>query len=225
MRRGRLHLRHRHAAGRRMRLGHALHRRRRQHPDGCRARRVHRRIGRRHGARAVLGGAAGIGAPSRSSRVYGVAALAASLTVFGASASLTVVVEKRRFGTGASELPATASALAARTLAARGRRAAAWRPSTSPRCVIAGRPWGVTSAFALWGAKVLRRSACRSRRGPTGHRRRRRRRCAASVFTDVTSVMDVGIVLGALLAALLAGRFAPMWRIPPRSLAAAVSAA
>ena len=34
--------------------------------------------------------------------------------------------------------------------------------------------------------------------------------------------MDVGIVLGALLAALLAGRFAPVWRIPARSLVAAV---
>ena len=43
-----------------------------------------------------------------------------------------------------------------------------------------------------------------------------------SVFADVTSVMDGGIVLGALLAALLAGRFAPVWRIPARSLAAAV---
>ena len=34
--------------------------------------------------------------------------------------------------------------------------------------------------------------------------------------------MDLGIVLGALLAALLAGRFAPVWSIPARSLAAAV---
>jgi uncharacterized membrane protein YedE/YeeE len=34
--------------------------------------------------------------------------------------------------------------------------------------------------------------------------------------------MDGGIVLGALLAALLANRFAPGWRIPARSLAAAI---
>ena len=43
-----------------------------------------------------------------------------------------------------------------------------------------------------------------------------------NVFGDVTTVMDLGIVLGALLAALLAGRFAPVWSIPARSLAAAV---
>ena len=44
-----------------------------------------------------------------------------------------------------------------------------------------------------------------------------------SVFGDVTSVMDGGIVLGALLASLLAGRFRPVWTIPLRSLVAAVA--
>jgi uncharacterized membrane protein YedE/YeeE len=42
------------------------------------------------------------------------------------------------------------------------------------------------------------------------------------VFNDVTSVMNFGIILGALTAAGLAGRFAPSWRVPSRSLAAAV---
>ncbi|MGC4085064.1 MAG: YeeE/YedE thiosulfate transporter family protein [Vicinamibacterales bacterium] len=40
---------------------------------------------------------------------------------------------------------------------------------------------------------------------------------------DVTSVMDLGIMLGAFAAAALAGRFAPVWRVPARSLAAAVA--
>ena len=44
-----------------------------------------------------------------------------------------------------------------------------------------------------------------------------------SVLADVTSVMDFGIVLGALLAAALAGRFAPNWRVPLRSAVAAVA--
>ena len=43
----------------------------------------------------------------------------------------------------------------------------------------------------------------------------------ASIFSDITSVMNIGIILGALTAAGLAGRFAPAWRIPARSLAAA----
>ena len=39
---------------------------------------------------------------------------------------------------------------------------------------------------------------------------------------DVTSVMDFGIILGALMAAILAGKFAPVWKVSNRSLAAAV---
>jgi uncharacterized membrane protein YedE/YeeE len=43
-----------------------------------------------------------------------------------------------------------------------------------------------------------------------------------SVFADITSVMDFGIILGALLASGLAGKFKPGWKVPPRSLLAAV---
>jgi len=35
--------------------------------------------------------------------------------------------------------------------------------------------------------------------------------------------MDIGIVLGALLAASLAGQFAPVWKIPARSIIAAIA--
>jgi uncharacterized membrane protein YedE/YeeE len=45
---------------------------------------------------------------------------------------------------------------------------------------------------------------------------------AAPVSHDVTSVMDIGVVLGAMLAAALAGRYAPVWRLPLRSFVAAV---
>jgi uncharacterized membrane protein YedE/YeeE len=43
-----------------------------------------------------------------------------------------------------------------------------------------------------------------------------------SVFADITSVMDFGIMLGALLAAGLAGKFSPSPRLPLRSLVAAI---
>ena len=86
---------------------------------------------------------------------------------------------------------------------------------------IGGRPWGVTSAFALWGAKwfaalgidVASWSYWTAPAQAGGAR--------SSVLMDVTSVMDFGIILGALLAAILAGRFAPVGRVD-RSLAAAV---
>jgi hypothetical protein len=44
------------------------------------------------------------------------------------------------------------------------------------------------------------------------------------VFSNTTSVMNFGIIAGALLAAGLAGRFAPSapWRLPLRSILAAI---
>ena len=77
--------------------------------------------------------------------------------------------------------------------------------------LLAGRPWGVTSAFALWGAKAAAAVGVPVETWPYWASPQ----IAAlrgSVFGDVTTVMDLGIVLGALLAALLAGRFAPVWR-------------
>ena len=44
-----------------------------------------------------------------------------------------------------------------------------------------------------------------------------------SVFDHATSVMDFGIILGAMLAAGLAGKFAPVWRIPVKDIATAVA--
>ena len=43
-----------------------------------------------------------------------------------------------------------------------------------------------------------------------------------SLWRDVTSVMNGGIILGAMMAAGLAGRFAPGFRLPLKSLAAAI---
>lgn len=88
--------------------------------------------------------------------------------------------------------------------------------------LLAGRPWGVTSAFALWGAKIMQffggdvtQWAYWARPGAAAS-------LEASIFADVTSVMNIGIILGALLAAALAGKFAPSFRIPGKSILAAV---
>lgn len=85
--------------------------------------------------------------------------------------------------------------------------------------VIAGRPWGITSAFALWGAKVLNYAGVdvASWEYWSGDAS-----LSASVFADVTSVMNFGLMLGALLAAGLAGRFSPSARLPGRALASAI---
>jgi uncharacterized protein len=88
--------------------------------------------------------------------------------------------------------------------------------------LIAGRPWGVTSAFALWGAKLLSASGVPVATWPYWTTPAQAVALRTSVVADVTSVMDAGIMLGALLAAILAGKFALVWRMPRRSLAAAL---
>jgi uncharacterized protein len=88
--------------------------------------------------------------------------------------------------------------------------------------LLAGRPWGVTSAFALWGGKIAGLMSI----DVTGWEYWQRPGSLASlnqsVLADVTSVMNIGIMLGALSAASLAGKFAPSFKLPRRSLLAAV---
>ena len=84
---------------------------------------------------------------------------------------------------------------------------------------VSGWPWGVTSAFALWGSKI----AAFAGLSPEGWAfwQGQEGQLKASIFADFTSVMDFGIILGAMLAALLAGKFRPVFAIPLRSLLAA----
>ena len=156
-------------------------------------------------------------------KLYGpVAALAISLAAFGASFIATVVVERRRFG---RLMPVELPSRGARWL--RG----PW-PLTAgavglmlvnvATLLLAGRPWGITSAFALWGAKIGRGLGVSIETWPYWSTPSQLAALDGSVFRDVASVMDGGIVVGALLAALLAGRFKPQWSVPLRSLAAAV---
>ena len=88
--------------------------------------------------------------------------------------------------------------------------------------LIAGHPWTVTWAFTLWGAKAAAALGWEPATSPFWTGGFQQAALARSVAADVTSVMDVGIVIGALTAAGLAGRFAPTLKLPPRSLAAAV---
>ena len=88
--------------------------------------------------------------------------------------------------------------------------------------LIAGHPWTITWAFSLWGAKA----AVLAGWDPAGSAfwtgGFQQAALERGVLEDITSVMDIGIVLGALTAVGLAGRFAPVFKLPGRSLAAAV---
>ena len=87
---------------------------------------------------------------------------------------------------------------------------------------LAGRPWGVTSGFALWGSKAAAAAGLDVASWPYWQSPAAAATLQSSVFSDITSVMNFGIILGALIAAGLAGRFAPVWRVPARSLLAAI---
>ncbi|MGE3289772.1 MAG: YeeE/YedE family protein [Geminicoccaceae bacterium] len=87
--------------------------------------------------------------------------------------------------------------------------------------VVAGRPWGITSAFALWGAKLAIAVGLPVTGWPYWSEPGMAAALEASVLADLTSVMNFGLVLGALAAAAAAGRFRPNLRVPPRSFLAA----
>lgn len=84
---------------------------------------------------------------------------------------------------------------------------------------VAGHPWGITAAFALWGAKLLVLTGADVASWPYWQGDGA---LSAPLLADSTSVMNLGIMLGALVAAGLAGKFAPARRIAWRSLAAAI---
>jgi hypothetical protein len=78
------------------------------------------------------------------------------------------------------------------------------------------RPWGITSAFALWGAKIARNLGWNVEQW--GYWSGRSEWLDRSIFSDGTSVMNIGIMIGAYVAASLAGRFAPKFRLGPGEL-------
>lgn len=153
-----------------------------------------------------------------------VPALLVSLGVFGLIAWVTVHLEKRRHG-GLEQPEQPGRAGLQRFV--RGPWPLVWGAVALAvlnyaTLALAGRPWGITSAFALWGAKVLDSVGVEVSSWVFWQAPANAKALASPVWQDVTTVMDLGIVLGALLAAGLAGRFAPSLKIPLPSLIAAV---
>lgn len=75
--------------------------------------------------------------------------------------------------------------------------------------LIAGHPWSITFAFGLWGTKIwsaLGGDISGWQYWQSGYPASA---LHSSVLGDTTSIMDFGIILGAMLAAALAGKFAP----------------
>lgn len=85
-----------------------------------------------------------------------------------------------------------------------------------------GSPWGVTWGFTLWGAKAAAALGWDPAGSAYWSAPWARAVLDGSVLASTTSVSDIGILLGAAIAATLAGRFRPGWRIGARPLLAAV---
>ena len=86
--------------------------------------------------------------------------------------------------------------------------------------MIAGHAWSITWAFSLWTAKAA--AALGWDPASSDFWSHRLGVLEGSIFSDNTSVMNIGIIIGALIAASLAGKVAPKLRIPAKSLATAV---
>ncbi|MBI3285618.1 MAG: YeeE/YedE family protein [Burkholderiales bacterium] len=88
--------------------------------------------------------------------------------------------------------------------------------------LIAGHPWTITWAFALWGAKIAVWSGWNPASSEFWQGDFQQAALQGGVLDDITSVMDIGLLAGALCGAALAGNFALRWRMTPRALLAAI---
>lgn len=155
-------------------------------------------------------------------REFGAAGgLALMLAVVGALAFGSAALERQRHGT------------LQRSEATRDWLRGPWSPHAGALALalvgvlallVTQRPWGVTAGFALWGAQG---GAALGIIDPASwpywsEQKWRAAILAAGPFAHHTSLMNFGIIAGALAAAGLAGRFRPVGRLSRRDLVTAV---
>ena len=87
---------------------------------------------------------------------------------------------------------------------------------------VSGGAWGITFAFALWGSKLLDALGVDVTAWSYWADPANAAKYQAGFLAEKTSVMDLGIILGALVASALAGAFVVHRRIPLRLAAGAV---
>ncbi len=160
-------------------------------------------------------------APFSLAQNFGVlGGIAISLLMFALVWLGSAWYEKRRLGPSSSEDPQPFSLLRGPwPLLAGALALAAVNVAT---LLLAGRPWGVSGAFALWGAKIASATGIEVISWAYWQRPGAAASLNDSVLQDITSVMNFGIILGALIAASLARQFAPSFRLPWRSGVAAI---
>ena len=90
--------------------------------------------------------------------------------------------------------------------------------------LVVGRPWAITAAFPLWGAKGLEALGWGEPAfWPWWEDPTRIEALLRPLAADRTTAMDLGMLAGAFAAAVLAGRWARGWRLPAGEAAASVA--
>lgn len=151
-------------------------------------------------------------------------ALAATIAGLAAIALLTALIEKRVHGNIETE-PAPARQgwswllFGPWPLIGAGLVLALLNVAT---LLLAGHPWSITYGFGLWGAKIAQAAGLDVASWEFWTWPAQAQALNSSVLADTVSVMDFGLVLGAALAAALAGKFAPKAKLPLGSLLAAI---
>ncbi|MEH6651069.1 MAG: YeeE/YedE family protein [Motiliproteus sp.] len=88
--------------------------------------------------------------------------------------------------------------------------------------ITAGHPWSITWALSLWGAKAAGLMGWTPSVGSFWTAPFQHQALTQSILEDTTSVMNIGILLGATTAALLSGGFHPSLKHHPRQWLAAL---
>jgi len=90
--------------------------------------------------------------------------------------------------------------------------------------LVAGQPWGVVYGLGLWGAKVATWLGVDLTTNAFWGRETQQVLIHSSLLTDVTSITNLGLLVGALIAANVRGAARPETRANPRQWLAAVVA-
>ena len=150
-------------------------------------------------------------------------ALAVSLAVIGLIAAASIFISRRKQPPRVSRPPAAAGLK--RVL--RGSwplwaAAVALAVLNAVTLFVQGSPWGITSAFALWGSKIAQGVGIDVSNWSYWSSPDNAADLSNSVLTHTTSVMDFGIILGAMVAACAAGSFVLKRRVPGKVIAGAL---
>ncbi len=149
---------------------------------------------------------------------------AVTILALGALVAVTRVVQRRRTP------PPTAAVPTSRGLATRAVRGS-WPLAAGALALavlgagvllVSGGPWGVTSAFALWGSETVGALGGQPEGWSFWQQSGNAEMLSGPVLADKNSLTDIGIIVGAALAASLGGTWALHRGVPARTAIAAV---